>query len=66
MKMAHERDITFNQLVEEALRHAIAEVETGRLTKEDAQNWLEEKELREELDNIYLDDKPKKKSKKKK
>ena len=25
MKMAHERDITFNQLIEEALRHAIAQ-----------------------------------------
>lgn len=25
MKLAHERDITFNQLVEESLRHAIAE-----------------------------------------
>ena len=25
MKMAHERDITFNQLVEQALRHAIAQ-----------------------------------------
>ena len=44
MKMAHERDMTFNQFVEEALRHAIAEVEAGRLTKEDAQKWLEEKE----------------------
>ena len=39
MKLAHERDMTFNELVEEALRHAIAEVEAGRLTKEDAQNW---------------------------
>ena len=44
MKMAHERDMTFNQFVEEALRHAIAEVEAGRLTKEDAQKWLEEKD----------------------
>lgn len=25
MKLAHERDITFNQLIEEALRHAIAQ-----------------------------------------
>jgi hypothetical protein len=39
MKLAHERDMTFNELVEEALRHAIAEVEAGRLTKEDAQKW---------------------------
>ena len=42
MKMAHERDITFNQLVEEALRHAITEVEAGRLTIEDAQKFVEE------------------------
>ena len=39
MKMAHERDMTFNEFVEEALRHAIEEVEAGRLTKEDAQRW---------------------------
>ena len=39
MKIAHERDITFNELVEDALRHAIEEVEAGRLTKEDAQRW---------------------------
>jgi hypothetical protein len=39
MKLAHERDMTFNELVEEALRHAISEVEAGRLTKEDAQKW---------------------------
>ena len=43
MKMAHERDMTFNEFVEEALRHAIAEVETGRLTKEDAKRFLDEK-----------------------
>jgi hypothetical protein len=41
MKMAHERDMTFNELVEEALRHAIAEVEAGRLTKKDAQKFVE-------------------------
>ena len=39
MKIAHERDITFNELIEDALRHAIEEVEAGRLTKEDAQHW---------------------------
>jgi hypothetical protein len=39
MKMAHERDMTFNELVEEALRHALVEIEAGRLTKEDAQKW---------------------------
>jgi hypothetical protein len=43
-KLAHDRDMTFNQFVEEALRHAITEVEAGRLTKKDAQKFLEEKE----------------------
>jgi len=40
MKMAHERDITFNELVEDALRHAIEEVEAGNLTKEDARRFV--------------------------
>ena len=40
MKLAHERDMTFNEFVEEALRHAITEFEAGRLTKEDAQNFI--------------------------
>jgi hypothetical protein len=40
MKLAHERDITFNELVEEALRHAISEYEAGNLTKEDAQRFI--------------------------
>jgi hypothetical protein len=44
MKMAHERDMTFNEFVEDALRQAIKEVEAGRLTKEDAHKWLEEQE----------------------
>jgi len=39
MKIAHNRDITFNELVEDALRHAISEYEAGRLTKEDAQKF---------------------------
>jgi hypothetical protein len=39
MKLAHERDMTFNEFVEEALRHAISEYEGGRLTKEDAQRF---------------------------
>ena len=39
MKLAHERDMTFNELVEEALRFAIEEYEMGNLTKEDAQKW---------------------------
>jgi hypothetical protein len=42
MKMAHERDMTFNALVEEALRHAIDEYNAGRLTKENAQKFFEE------------------------
>jgi hypothetical protein len=45
MKIAHERDITFNQLIEEALRHAIEEVEAGRLTKQSAKDWLEQNNL---------------------
>ena len=44
MKMAHERDMTFNEFVEEALRHALQEVEAGRLTREDAQKWKLESE----------------------
>jgi hypothetical protein len=44
MKMAHERDMTFNQFVEEALRHALEEVNAGRLTKKDAQKWLKERD----------------------
>jgi len=44
MKLAHERDITFNELVEEALRLAIDEFEAGRLTKEDARAFLKSKE----------------------
>ena len=44
MKLAHERDITFNELVEEALRHAISEYEAGRLTKEDARRFILESE----------------------
>jgi hypothetical protein len=46
MKIAHERDITFNELVEEALRSAIDEYDAGRLTKEDAQKFLEDKEYK--------------------
>ena len=39
MKIAHERDITFNQFVEDALQHAISEFDAGRLTKETAQDF---------------------------
>jgi hypothetical protein len=44
MTMAHERDMTFNQFVEQALREAIENVKDGRLTKEDAQKWLADQE----------------------
>ena len=40
MKLAHERDMTFNEFVEEALRDAIEAVEDGRLTKEDAKKFV--------------------------
>ena len=45
MKMAHERDMTFNEFVEEALRYALAEVEAGRLTNEDAQKFVLESKM---------------------
>jgi hypothetical protein len=41
MKMAHERDMTFNEFIEEALRHVIDAYEAGEYTKEDAQKWVE-------------------------
>jgi DNA-binding PucR family transcriptional regulator len=44
MKLAHERDMTFNEFVEEALRDAIEAVEDGRLTKEDARRFVLESE----------------------
>lgn len=44
MKLAHDRDITFNQLVEEALRHAIEEHRAGRLTKVDTQSFIREQD----------------------
>jgi hypothetical protein len=31
MKMAHDRDMTFNEFVEDALRHALDEIKAGRL-----------------------------------
>ena len=48
MKLAHDRDMTFNEFVEEALRHAISEYEAGRLTKEDAQAFIKSKEADED------------------
>lgn len=45
MKLAHERDMTFNELVEEALREAIAEFELNpEAMKLKAQQWKEENE----------------------
>lgn len=44
MKLAHDRDMTFNEFVEEALRHALVEVEAGRLTKEHAQAFIEKED----------------------
>ena len=40
MKLAHERDMTFNEFIEEALRHAIEEYDAGRLTKVDVHNYI--------------------------
>ena len=42
MKLAHERDVTFNKFIEEALRHVLEEVEAGRFTKKDAKKFIEE------------------------
>jgi hypothetical protein len=49
MKMAHERDMTFNQLIEEALRHAISEYEAGRLTQQHVENFKSMKSLGQEI-----------------
>lgn len=46
MKLAHERDITFNQLVEEALRAAIAELEhDSEAMKQRAERFKNEKDI---------------------
>jgi Asp-tRNA(Asn)/Glu-tRNA(Gln) amidotransferase B subunit len=42
MKLAHERDVTFNKFIEEALRHVLEEVDAGRLTKKDAKKFVKE------------------------
>ena len=42
MKLAHQMDITFNELVERALLNAMDEVKAGRLTKENAQRFVDE------------------------
>lgn len=43
MKLAHQLDITFNELVERALVEAISDFESGRLTKESAQAFIKER-----------------------
>jgi len=42
MKLAHSMDITFNELVEQALREAIDRVESGQLSKEDSKRFIDE------------------------
>ena len=49
MKLAHQRDMTFNEFVEEALRHAIEEVEAGRLTQQHVENFKSMKSLGQEI-----------------
>jgi hypothetical protein len=56
MKLAHERDMTFNEFVEEALRHAISEYESGRLTKEDAQRFILERETAWPFEKVESDE----------
>jgi len=41
-KAAHKADMTFNEYVNQALRELIVKVNNGEITKEDAQQWLEE------------------------
>jgi hypothetical protein len=43
-KAAHEKNITFNEYVNQALRSLIDEVNKGQYNKEDAQQWLAEEE----------------------
>ena len=46
MKLAHERDITFNQLIEEALRHAIEEHRRDpEAFEQRAESWKREKNI---------------------
>ena len=49
MKLAHQRDMTFNELVEEALRHAISEYEAGRLTQQHVENFKSMKSFDQEI-----------------
>jgi len=49
MKLAHSMDITFNELVEQALKNAIDEVSAGRLTKEDARAFIAERDHEDQI-----------------
>jgi hypothetical protein len=49
MKLAHQRDMTFNEFVEEALRHAISEYEAGRLTQQHVENFKSMKSFDQEI-----------------
>jgi hypothetical protein len=44
MKMAHDRDMTFNEFVEEALRTVLEEVKAGRLTKDNLPAFITAKD----------------------
>jgi len=44
MKMAHDRDMTFNEFVEEALRNVLEEFKAGRLTKDNLPAFITAKE----------------------
>jgi len=44
MKMAHDRDMTFNEFVEEALRNVLEEFKAGRLTKDNLPACITAKE----------------------
>jgi hypothetical protein len=39
-KAAHEQNITFNEYVNQALRHLIKQVESGEITRDDAQKFV--------------------------
>ena len=56
-KSAHEENMTFNDWMNKMLREFIDKVENGQYTKEDAQEWLNEKKLPEfPVDYKVLDD----------
>lgn len=45
MTIAHQEDITFNQLIERALSYAIEEAKAGRLTKDIAQEYVKNQKI---------------------